>query len=149
MDRRAEDYCQQLKERIEEWAESGDGHDNEWTRILVYSPDLFRLLCQLSGDPDVPASEQPKVAAAIAYFLSPLDLMAEGVDGPKAYVDDIALAAYVLKGIIDVTDPEVVEAYWTGSTSVLAVIGQILEDAERMIGSRRWTKLRGLVEPRS
>ncbi|MFC1550906.1 YkvA family protein, partial [Candidatus Neomarinimicrobiota bacterium] len=94
---------------------------------------------------EVPVKEKAKLAAAIAYFVSPIDLIPEAIIGPIGYVDDIALAAYVLRSIINDTNPEVVQKHWAGDTDVLKVIQNILEVADQMVGSGLWKKLKGLV----
>ena len=57
-----------------------------------------------------------KVGAAIAYFISPVDLIPEGLVGPAGYIDDVALAAYVLNSILNSVGPEVLEDHWAGDS---------------------------------
>ena len=41
-----------------------------------------------------------------------MDLVPEAIVGPIGYVDDIALAAYVLNSIVNNASPEVVQRHW-------------------------------------
>jgi len=62
------------------------------------------------------------------------------------YVDDIALAAYVLNSIVNETDPSVVQKQWAGDGDVLDAIKHILKVANEMVGSGLWKKLVDLVK---
>ncbi len=111
----------------------------------MFAPDLFHLLCKLSFDKELPAKEKAKLAAAIAYFVSPIDIIPEVLTGPAGYVDDIALAAYVLNSIVNNTRPDIVQKHWVGEGDVLVVIKQILNVADKMVGSGLWEKIKRKV----
>jgi uncharacterized membrane protein YkvA (DUF1232 family) len=109
------------------------------------APDLFHLLCKLAIDKEVSVKEKAKLAGAIAYFVVPFDLIPEALVGPAGYVDDVALAAYVLNGIIKNSGPDVVIKHWAGEGDVLELIKHILGIADEMVGSGLWRKLKRLV----
>jgi len=136
------DFYQNLRKKFRKWASSKEGKTNKWTEYLLFAPDLFHLLCRLSIDKDVPAKQKAKLAGAIAYFVCPIDLIPEAIIGPAGYIDDIALAAYVLNSIVNRTGPGVVKKHWAGDQDVLEVIKHILEVADEMVGSGLWKKLR-------
>jgi len=140
-----EDFYQKLRIKIKKWLESDDGRQNKWAEYLMFAPDLFHLLCKLSLDPEVPTKEKAKLATAIAYFISPVDLFPEALTGPIGYVDDIALAAYVLNSIVNNTGEEIVTKHWAGNRDVLNVIQQILNVADQMLGSGLWRKIKRIV----
>jgi uncharacterized membrane protein YkvA (DUF1232 family) len=144
MDKRESDFYQQLRKKLRAWIQKG-GSRRKYSEYLLFAPDLFHLLCKLSIDRRVPTAEKAKLAVAIVYFVSPIDLIPEAIAGPAGYVDDIALAAYVLNSIVNKTDPEVVQSHWAGDADVLDLIQQILEVADEMVGSGLWKKLLGLV----
>ncbi len=135
-----------LRSIITKWANTEEGKTNKWTEYLLFAPDLFRLLCKLSIDNDVPPTEKAKLAGAIAYFVSPLDLIPEALVGPKGFRDDIALAAYVLNSIVSKTNSKVVRKHWDGHKDVLEVIQQILKVAKEMVGSDLWPRLKKIVD---
>ncbi len=145
MSDRNHDFYQRLRGQIRDWLDSETGKTNQWSEYLLLAPDLFHLLWKLSTDPDVPATDKAKLVGALAYFISPIDLIPEAIVGPIGYVDDIALAAYVLNGIINHTDPEVLRRHWAGESDILDVIRQILAAADRMVGSGVWKKLKRLA----
>lgn len=142
MEDRNRDFYQRLRAQVREWAGTDKGRSNRWTGYLLFAPDLFHLMWKLSVDPDVARKDKIKLAAALAYFISPIDLIPEAVVGPIGYIDDIALAAHVLNGIVNHTDPEVLRRHWSGDDDVLDVIRRILATADNMVGSGVWKKLK-------
>ena len=102
-------------------------------------------MCKLAIDKDVPTKEKAMLAGAIAYFISPIDVIPEGIIGPAGYVDDIALAAFVLNSIITNCDEEIVLKHWAGEENLLDLIKRILKVADEMVGSSLWKKTKGLL----
>jgi uncharacterized membrane protein YkvA (DUF1232 family) len=137
-----EDFYQNFREKMRGWLTTEEGKTNKFGEYLMFGPDLFHLLCKLSLDDEVPIKEKAKLAGAIAYFVSPVDLLPEIITGPLGYLDDIAVAAYVLNGIINNTDKALVEKHWAGDGDVLHVIRQIIKGADEMLGSGLWAKLK-------
>jgi uncharacterized membrane protein YkvA (DUF1232 family) len=142
---RHEDYYQRLRGQIRDWLQSDEGKSHQWAEYLLFAPDLFHLLWKLSLDPEVAASQKVKLAGVIAYFISPLDLIPEGIVGPVGYLDDIALTAYILHSMINHTDPEVLRRHWAGEIDVLEVIRRILAVIDKMMSSSVIRKLKRLV----
>jgi uncharacterized membrane protein YkvA (DUF1232 family) len=138
------DYYRKLRKKFETWIE-GKGGSHKWAKYLIWAPDLFYLLLKLSTDDEVAPKEKAKLIVALTYFITPIDLIPEGFLGPVGYVDDIALAAYVLNSILSNTNEEVVRKHWAGEEDVLDVIRQILSVANQMVGSGLWKKLKRLV----
>jgi uncharacterized membrane protein YkvA (DUF1232 family) len=141
---RNRDFYHRLREQIRDWLGTEKGRTSQWSEYLMLAPDLFHLLWKLSLEPEVPATDKAKLAGALVYFISPIDLIPEAIVGPIGYVDDIALAAYVLNGIVNHTDPEVLRRHWAGEDEVLEVIQRVLAAADRMVGSGLWRKLKRL-----
>jgi uncharacterized membrane protein YkvA (DUF1232 family) len=110
------------------------------------APDFFHLLCKLLFDPRVPGREKAKVGAAVAYFISPVDVIPEGLVGPAGYIDDVALAAYVLNSILNSVDPEVLNEHWAGDGDVLKNVQEILKVADGLVGSGMWKRIKGLLK---
>jgi uncharacterized membrane protein YkvA (DUF1232 family) len=146
MEDQSYDFYQRLRSKIRDWLNTEEGKSSKWSEYLMFAPDLFHLLCKLSIDKDVPVREKAKLGAAIAYFVSPIDLIPEAIAGPLGYLDDIAIAAYVLNSIINNTNPEVVKKYWAGERDVLETISHILKAADENLGSGVWKKLKNLID---
>lgn len=139
------DFYQQLRNRIKAW-EIKEGANHTWAEYILLAPDLFHLLCKLAMDKEVPSKEKAKLAAAIAYFVSPIDIIPEALVGPVGYVDDIAFAAYVLNSIIKSSNEEIVLKHWAGEKDLLIVLRDILQVADEMVGSGLWRRLKKFIE---
>jgi len=138
------DFYQKIRKGIRKWAKTKEGKSNKWVELILLAPDLFHLLCRLMAEKNVAKEEKAKLAVAIAYFVSPIDLIPEGVVGPVGFTDDIALAAFVLNGLINKTDAELVIKHWAGEQDILQVIKRIIAVADEMVGSGLWRKVRDL-----
>lgn len=140
-EQRREDFYQALRVRITDWlASKGKGFKH--AQLLLLAPDLFHLLSRLLLDPRIPAAEKAGLGAALAYFLSPIDLLPEAILGPAGYVDDVALAAYVLNRLINAGHGAVAKELWAGDGDLLASLQRILEVADQAIGSGAWERLK-------
>lgn len=135
------DFYQQMRDSIRIWLK-GKGGNYKFADYLLAAPDLFHLLCKLAIDKEVPVSEKAKLAGAIVYFISPFDLLPEALSGPLGYIDDVAVAAFVLNSVINKTNPEIVRCHWAGDKDILDLIQQILQVADEMLGSGLWAKIR-------
>jgi uncharacterized membrane protein YkvA (DUF1232 family) len=129
------DFYQTLRNKIKDYLKSSEGAKNKWAEYLLTAPDLFHLLCKLALDDEVPTAEKGKLAVAIAYFVSPIDILPELFVGPPGYLDDIALAAYVLNGIINNTRVEIILKHWAGEGDILKMVQKIIKSANDMLGS--------------
>ena len=139
------DFYQWVRKRIHAWVQTEEGKNNQWADYILAVPDLFHLLVKLTLDPEVPSAFKARLGLGLAYFVSPIDLIPEGLLGPIGYVDDIAVAAYILHSLINETDPELVKKHWAGEQDVLKLIQQIIESAENMIGSRVIEKIKAML----
>jgi uncharacterized membrane protein YkvA (DUF1232 family) len=100
------------------------------------APDLFVLLSRLALDKRVPLGAKAKVAAGIAYFVTPLDMIPDFL-GPPGILDDVVVAAWILQSIvaeINQLDPAILEAHWEGEEDVLSRITYIIDRAEDVLG---------------
>ncbi|MCF7808135.1 MAG: DUF1232 domain-containing protein [Candidatus Marinimicrobia bacterium] len=139
------DFYQRMRSEIREWLLSKTGKGYKWSEYLLLAPDLFHLLVKLAIDKDVPSSEKAKIAGALAYFVSPIDLVPEALFGPMGYLDDVALAAYVINSTMKTCDPAVVTKHWAGEQDVLDLVQQIVDVAAEMLGNKLWDKLKKIV----
>ena len=139
-------YIDSLRDKINNWLASDIGKSSKWAKYIRYTPDLFHLLIKLSVDPSVCNDCKAKLASTISYFVSPFDFIPEEYWGALGYVDDIALAAYVLDRIMQDTDIKTIENHWQGDTDLRPLISEILAAAEEMVGEKWWKKLKDLVK---
>ena len=76
--------------------ENLDNYTGEYESFIDYGPALFKLLCDLLNE-DIDKSLRLPICGAIAYYVTPEDIIPEQVYGPYGYIDDIYLSSYVLK----------------------------------------------------
>jgi len=109
--------------------------------LLLLLPDLTVLLIRLTRDPRVPAHSKLLAGLAVAYVISPIDLMPEALLGPFGLLDDLFVVGAALAKLLQSVHPDVVRQHWSGQGDVLDALQRISAwSEERVFGS-----LRGLV----
>lgn len=89
MDAAFKDFYDTLIENLETY-------NGEYESFIDYGPILFKLLCQMLNC-DIDHSLKLPICGAIAYYVTPEDVIPENIYGPYGYIDDIYLSTYVLK----------------------------------------------------
>lgn len=133
------DFYRTLRKKITDYLEN---KNFQYADTLLMAPDFFHLLVKLSLDPRVDKMKKAKLAFAITYFFSPVDLLPEIIFGPFGYMDDIALAAYVLYDFVNNNEAELLHEHWSGQTDVLTSIQNVLSTANRFLGEGLWQKVK-------
>ena len=141
---RQRDFYQRLRDRIRTW-EQGKGKNYRRLEYILTAPDIFHLMAKLLRDSRVPAEEKMKLSAAIGYFIWQIDFLPEMILGPAAYIDDVALAAYALNGLLGKVSPDVLEENWAGHGSALEVVRKIMNISSEAIGSGMWSRLKSAL----
>lgn len=139
------DFYQKLRTKIANYLQR---KNFEYSDVLLLAPDFFHLLIKLSLDPRVDSMKKAKLGLAIAYFLSPFDILPEAFLGPLGYMDDIALAAYILNDFINNNESELLYEHWAGQSDVLASIQNTVTLANRFLGEGLWKRIKNKVTGR-
>ena len=139
------DYYKQLTQEVRIWLD-GPGRDFPYNHFISQAPDLFHLLTSLARKSSVSDIDRDRLIGAIIYFVTPLDVLPERVAGGAGFVDDVALAAYVLKTLTPASANGALTDTWQGEGDVLVLIDEILASAEAMCGTRSWAKITAKVE---
>jgi uncharacterized membrane protein YkvA (DUF1232 family) len=89
--------------------------------LATLIPNLVRLFRGLLGDRRVPWQAKAWIAVAVAWVVSPIDLIPEflPIVGP---LDDAIVAALVLRYVVKHTDPEILAEHWRGDPATLRKI---------------------------
>jgi uncharacterized membrane protein YkvA (DUF1232 family) len=125
------DFDELLREEI---AVYEGRHDD----LIYLAPDFYRLLVRLLDDPELPPRFRPLLSCAIAYFILPADIISEELHGPYGYVDDIWLCAYVADAVRRQLDDEaILVENWDGEAPLIALVDEILDEEEDLIGDER------------
>lgn len=112
---------------------------------LLLAPDLFILLVRLSIDSRVPPEKRRFIFGALAYFLTPIDLLPEGILGPAGYLEDVVLAAAVLRVSLRSDLEPLAEDYWSGPQKLRVLLGDLSEAAYRLLGPGLYLRLQRLL----
>jgi len=142
MSEKHDEYIASLRLKINNWLQSEVGKRNRWSKYIALTPDIFQLLCRLAVEKRLDDSQKARIGAAIAYFVSPLDLIPEQYWGAHGFVDDIGMAAYVLRSI----DPEILSDHWALGQPASEIVNEILLSAEEMMGGRIWQQIQDLAD---
>ena len=100
--------------------------------LVTTLPNLLKLLARLVRDPRVPRRSKMVVGAALAYVLSPLDLLPEFIP-VVGFADDALLVAFALNHLVNVAGEEVVLEHWDGPRDLLEMIRSVLDVASDLV----------------
>ncbi|HDR03924.1 MAG TPA: DUF1232 domain-containing protein [Candidatus Marinimicrobia bacterium] len=139
--RKYEDYYTRLRDKIRR-ASTKQGKNKTISELIFLAPDLFHLMVKLLFSHEVAVADKLKIAGALAYFMSPIDLLPEAFLGIAGYADDIVVAALVINSMLK-KYANLTQDHWAGESEILTVVGKILEQAEQLVGKRIWAILNG------
>lgn len=138
-----DDYYKKIRRQIHDWVE-GKGAGHEYAAYILLAPDLVHLLVRMTLDDRVDAMAKAKLGAALAYFISPIDLIPEALLGPLGYTDDVAVACVALHAILnDERHREIAREHWQGDDELIVAIQGVLGVANEMLGAKIWNRIRG------
>lgn len=112
--------------------------------LLLLLPDMTVLLYRLARDSRVPAGSKVMAGFAVAYVLSPVDLMPEVLLGPIGLVDDLLIVGAALSRLLSVVHPDIVRQHWSGQGDALEAIKRIAEWTDVQVSRRVPAFFRGL-----
>ena len=115
-------------------------------RYIAQLPNYLRLLAGLITDRRVAAIDKLLVGAAIAYILTPIDLIPEYVPF-LGQVDDVYLLVLALQRLMRNAGPRVVLDHWSGPAGDLSVgsLRRVLTAAAFFLPGRIQRRLRGVA----
>lgn len=126
-------FYHQLRAEVRAWSKrQGKDKLGATGELVLLAPEFFKLLCTLLLDARVPGVSKAKLGIAVAYFVSPVDLIPEAVVGPIGYLDDVAVAAYALNSVLDENTTQVIRELWSGKGDVIAEIARVLDGAKNL-----------------
>jgi uncharacterized membrane protein YkvA (DUF1232 family) len=131
-----QDYYKGLRDRVSRFAEE---RAPDWVKPLLpwllLAPDIFALMVRLARDPRVPTSAKLIAGAAIAYFITPIDLIPDAIP-ILGQLDDEAVALFALNHIIRRVDPDIVQELWPGEGEILDVVNHGVSLFGRLLPTR-------------
>ncbi|MCD4693121.1 MAG: DUF1232 domain-containing protein [Calditrichales bacterium] len=143
MEEKYDDFYKKTRKQISAFLEK---KKFKYAEILLLAPDFFHLLVKLSMDKRIPSDKKLKFVVGIAYFIMPFDFFPEAILGPIGYMDDIAVAAFILNDYINNNSPDIVYEHWAGEGDLLASIQNILTVADNFLGKGLWDRIKKKVQ---
>jgi len=134
------DFYRELRQRIHRWAE-GKGKDYQYLEYLLLLPDFFYLLIRLLMDERVPFKEKARLGLVVAYIISPVDIIPEGLLGPVGYADDLVLAVWTINRLLNSVPKEIVLENWPSDKDLFSALEQVLGIADQWLGSGAYQRL--------
>jgi uncharacterized membrane protein YkvA (DUF1232 family) len=97
----------------------------QWTRLareaVAFLPDVVVLFKDVLTDPRVPRGAKIKVAGALAYIVSPIDLVTDWIPG-VGLLDDVAIVALAAHELLEGAGEDVVREHWRGTEQGLDLL---------------------------
>lgn len=139
-------FYDRLRHRILDTVERRAGRLPEDVIIaLLLVPDIFILLVRLVFDKEVPGRARLLIGGALAYFISPIDLLPEAILGPVGYLDDLVVAVAVLSQVFTGDLEPYARKHWTGRQDLHTVLHDINATARTLLGPTLHTRLQRLL----
>ncbi len=113
--------------------------------LLMFLPNMVRLLGRLLKDSRVPTAEKGLFLAAIVYVISPIDLIPD-IFPFIGQVDDIYMVALTLLRLVNRTDEKVVRELWPGGGDIVSLSDSIAGIAPMLLPKRVARVLTSRVE---
>jgi uncharacterized membrane protein YkvA (DUF1232 family) len=94
------------------------GRRTQARELAAFLPNLLVLFRGLLKDPRVPPGSKAWLVFAVIWIASPIDLVPEFIPvlGP---LDDVVVAALVLRHVVRRTDRAVLAEHWRGNPALL------------------------------
>lgn len=129
-----QDFYIKLRSKITDYVESKSGKAGKLTPYLLFAPDLFHLLVKSMFDDRLDSKSKTLVGSGILYFITPVDILPEGLVGPGGFIDDIIVATFVVNMLLNKFSPEVIEEHWAGNEDLLNVLKKVSETSDSLLG---------------
>jgi uncharacterized membrane protein YkvA (DUF1232 family) len=116
--------------------------------LLLFLPNLMRLIIELLRDPRVSSSDKAILAGTVIYVIAPIDVIPDFVPF-IGHVDDAYLVAIALLRLLSRAERRVVLERWRGSYDIKELVTNIVSVAEYFLPKPIKNVLRGRIEPKS
>ncbi len=139
-------FYDRLRSRVLDTVERRAGKLPEDVVIaLLLVPDIFILLVRLVLDKEVPGRARLLIGGALAYFISPIDLLPELILGPIGYLDDLVVGVAVVSQVFTGELEPYARKHWTGREDLQVVLHDISSAARTLLGPAVHDRLKRLL----
>lgn len=121
------DFIEALEKQVAEYR-------GTWREVVSLAPAYAALMLHLLKDPRMSREHRLLADAALAYLVSPNDVIPEDEVGAYGYLDDIFCCAFVATRIAEELSWEALEEGWTGTGSARESSEQLLGREQELLG---------------
>ena len=101
-------------------------------------PNILALLARLVRDPRVDRRRRMVAMGAIAYAVSPIDLIPEAIP-VIGKADDIVVSILAVRMLLDGAEEDLLSEHWDGPPEVLEIFDDLLDWAAGLVPKQvRW-----------
>ena len=125
----------QLTENKEQITKNKSKSKSTMKNLLMFLPNMVKLLGKLLTDRRVPTVDKALFAAAIVYVIVPLDFIPD-VFPFIGQVDDLYLVALTLLRLVNHTDETVVRENWSGGGDIVSLANSAASLAPMLLPKR-------------
>lgn len=115
--------------------------------LLLFVPNLLRLLFALLKDPRVSSADKAIIAGVIMYVIVPIDVIPDFIPF-IGQVDDAYLLAIGFLRLLNRAEYKVIMDHWKGEVDIKELVTNISRIAEYFLPKRVKNVLRGRIEPK-
>ena len=115
--------------------------------LLLFVPNLLRLLFALLKDPRVSSADKAIIAGVIMYVIVPIDVIPDFIPF-IGQVDDAYLLAIGFLRLFNRAEYKVMMDHWKGEVDIKELVTNIARIAEYFLPKRVKNVLRGRIEPK-
>ena len=131
---RAQRFYTKLRARVDGWLENKKVSPRVRDYLLLL-PDLFTLVIRLAGDTRVSAPLRRQLVFALAYVISPVDVIPDFITG-LGLLDDAFVLAFILERLVEImgqAGEEILREHWEGPQNILETIQWALRGANAVL----------------
>ncbi len=129
-----QDFYEKLRSKMKAFLDSKGGSASKFAPYLLFAPDLFHLLTKSMMDNRIDGKSKALIGSGILYFITPIDIMPEGLIGPGGFMDDIIVATFVVNMLLNKFSPSILEEHWVGDQKLLQSLQKISETSNGLLG---------------
>lgn len=116
-------FYEKFRAKIDDYIEK---HPNaKYLNLIMMFPDFFHLMCKLYGDDRVPTKNKLFLGCAIAYCISPIDILPDII--PGGFTDDAVIIIKTLSDLIKQVDNNIICEHWLGEENIIKTIEDLAE----------------------
>lgn len=115
---------------------------------LLLAPDLLVLLARLCIDREVSPASRRLIVGALAYFLTPVDLLPEAFVGVGGFLDDVVLVSLVLSHSLNEELEPLAVKHWSGNQELRVVLADVSGAGAALLGFDLYGRLKRFLARR-